>query len=133
MCIRDSISDALRFEVAAELSEDLNHNTKGKATLECVQAMFPSITKIGMAALLPGREISVSEKLDVFVDGNPTFDTVKRSAILNEANPNSLAIVYKEFLQMSQMERRDLVTGKEVVYIYPVSYTHLTLPTIYSV
>jgi spore cortex formation protein SpoVR/YcgB (stage V sporulation) len=40
------ISDALRYEVAAELSESLSHNTKGKATLEAVQAVFPSITKV---------------------------------------------------------------------------------------
>jgi len=51
------ISDALRYEVAAELSETLSHATKGTASLEAVQAVFPSITKFGMAALLPGKEV----------------------------------------------------------------------------
>jgi len=54
-----------------ELSERLCFATKGKATLEAVQAIS-SITKFGMAALLPGKEVSVDEKINVFVDGNPT-------------------------------------------------------------
>ncbi len=112
------ISDALRYEVAAELCESLGHNTKGKATLESVQAIFPSITKFGMAALLPGKEVSMNDKMDVFVDGNSTVSTVQRGAILSIANPDSIAITYKELLQMKKQERRDLVSGKEIIYIY---------------
>ena len=112
------ISDALRYEVAAELSETLSHTTKGKASLEAVQAVFPSITKFGMAALLPGKEVSANEKIDVFVDGNPTVTTQQRGKILNAANPNSVAVTYKELLQMKKQERRDLVAGKEIIYVY---------------
>jgi len=112
------ISDALRFEVAAELSEVLCHTTKGKATLEAVQAVFPSITKFGMAALLPGKELSVNDKMEVSIDGNPTGSTVYRSAILNAVNPHSVAVSYRELLQMKQAERRALVQSKEIVFIY---------------
>lgn len=112
------ISDALRYEVAAELAESLGHNTKGKATLESVQTIFPSITKFGMAALLPGKEVLANEKIDVFVDGNSTISTAQRGAILNDANPASVAVSYKELLQMKKQERRDLVAGKEIIYIY---------------
>ena len=112
------ISDALRYEVAAELSETLSHTTKGKSTLEAVQAVFPSITKFGMAALLPGKEMSANEKIDVFVDGNPTVTTPQRGTILNTANPESVAVTYKELLQMKKQERRDLVAGKEIIYVY---------------
>jgi uncharacterized protein (TIGR02687 family) len=112
------ISDALRFEVAAELSEVLSHTTKGKATLEAMQAVFPSITKFGMAGLLPGKELSVNDKIEVSMDGNPSGGTVNRSAILNTENPNSLAITYTDLLQMKQVERRALVQGKEIIYIY---------------
>ncbi|MCK9288676.1 MAG: BREX-1 system phosphatase PglZ type A, partial [Sphaerochaetaceae bacterium] len=112
------ISDALRYEVAAELSETLSHATKGTATLEAVQAVFPSITKFGMAALLPGKEVSANEKIDVFVDGNPTVSTAQRGTILNAANPESVAVTYKELLQMKKQERRELVAGKEIIYIY---------------
>ncbi|MGI6252175.1 MAG: BREX-1 system phosphatase PglZ type A [Aminivibrio sp.] len=115
------ISDALRYEVAAELSEVLSHVTKGKATLEAMQAVFPGITKFGMAALLPGKVISAkgkNGKMEVFVDGNPTASTVQRGAVLNAANPESVAVTYKELLQMKKQERRDLVAGKEIIYIY---------------
>lgn len=112
------ISDALRYEVAAELSETLSHATKGTASLEAVQAVFPSITKFGMAALLPGKEVSVNEKIDVYVDGNPTSSTAQRGTILNAANPESVAVTYKDLLQMKKQERRELVVGKEIIYIY---------------
>ena len=112
------ISDALRYEVAAELSEVLNHNTKGKATLESMQAVFPSITKFGMAALLPGKEVSANDKIEVFVDGNPTASTAQRGAILNVANPDSVAVTYHDLLQMKPSEQSALVVGKQVVYIY---------------
>lgn len=112
------ISDALRFEVAVELSENLAHTTKGVATIEAVQAVFPSITKFGMAALLSGKELSVNDKMEVSVDGNPTSSTTGRGAILSFAKPNSVAVTYKDLLQMKQAERRALMQGKEIVYIY---------------
>ena len=112
------ISDALRFEVAAELSEVLGHTTKGKATLEAVQTVFPSITKFGMAALLPGKELSVGEKIEVSIDNTPTGSTANRGAILTATNPDSVAVTYKDLLQMKKAERRALVQGKEIVYIY---------------
>ncbi len=112
------ISDALRYEVAAELSETLNHNTKGKATLEAMQAVFPSITKFGMAALLPGKEVSVNDKIDVFIDGYATDSTEQRGAILSAANSDSVAVTYKDLLQMKPSEQSALVVGKQVVYIY---------------
>lgn len=112
------ISDALRFEVAAELSEVLNHSTRGKATLESVQAAFPGITKFGMAALLPGKELSVNDKMEVTIDGKPTASTMNRNTILNSENPESVAVTYTDLLQMKQAERRALIQGKEIVYIY---------------
>ncbi|WP_312949423.1 BREX-1 system phosphatase PglZ type A [Streptococcus parasuis] len=112
------ISDALRFEVAAELSEVLSHTTKGKATLEAMQAVFPSITKFGMSALLPGKEITVNDKMEVLVDGKSTGGTVNRGVILSADNRESVAITYKDLLQMKQADRRSLVQGKEIVYIY---------------
>ena len=112
------ISDALRYEVAAELAEKLNHATKGKAALESVQAIFPGVTQYGMAALLPGNAISVNENLDVLVDGYQTGTTAYRDALLNTANENSIAVSYINIFKMKKQERRELVHGKEVIYIY---------------
>ena len=112
------ISDGLRYEVATELLESLNHHTRGRAKLEAMQAVFPSITKFGMAALLPGKEMSVNNKIDVFVDGYATVSTAQRGVILNAANPESVVITYEELLRMKKQERRGLVAGKEIIYIY---------------
>ncbi|MCL2301625.1 MAG: BREX-1 system phosphatase PglZ type A [Firmicutes bacterium] len=112
------ISDALRYETAVELSERLSRVTKGKTTMEAMQAIFPGITKFGMAALLPGKEVTVNEKMDVFVDGSPAATTLQRGVILCRAHPGSAAVTYKDLLQMKKQERRDLVAGKEIIYIY---------------
>ena len=112
------VSDALRYEVAEELSESLGHNTKGNTSIEAVQALLPSITKFGMAALLPGKMVSVNDNFEVMIDGNVSKDTATRGSILNATNPNSLAVTYKKLLQMRKQDRRDLVAGKEIIYIY---------------
>ena len=112
------ISDALRYEVASELSERIVRTTKGTAELESMQAIFPSITKFGMAALLPGKSISVNDSMDVLIDGNPTRSTVERNAILNATLKASVAIQYNDLLNMKKDERRELVAGKDVIYIY---------------
>lgn len=112
------ISDALRYEVAPELSERIARTTKGTADLKSMQAIFPSITKFGMAALLPGKNISVNDNMDVFVDGNSTRSTIERNMILNAVPKASVAIQYNDLLNMKKDERRELVVGKDVIYIY---------------
>ena len=112
------ISDALRYEVAAELSETLVRSTKGTAKLESMQAIFPSITKFGMAALLPAQRLGVTEDMEVLADGMPTRSTAEREKILCASNPKSVAVQYTDVLNMKRAERRELVSGKDVVYIY---------------
>lgn len=112
------ISDALRYEVAHELSESIMRTTKGTASLESMQAMFPSITKFGMAALLPAKKISLNHNGDVLVNGNPTRSTADRNAILNAKHNTSVAVQYNDLLKMKKDERRELVAGKDVIYIY---------------
>ena len=112
------VSDALRYEVASELSERIVRTTKGTADLGSMQAIFPSITKFGMAALLPGKSIAVNDSMDVLIDGNSTKSTKDRNTILNATPRNSVAIQYNDLLTMKKDERRELVAGKDVIYIY---------------
>ena len=56
------VSDALRYEVAASLTEQLRRETQSKVSLESMQAIFPTITKFGMAALLPHSKLNVVPK-----------------------------------------------------------------------
>ena len=115
------ISDALRYEVALEVKEQLVRSTKGTASIEPMQSIFPSITSFGMAALLPNKEISIQDddgKVSVWVDGNNTSGRANREKILQQANTKSVAIRYKDLIEMKPTERRDIGTGKEVIYIY---------------
>ena len=112
------ISDALRYEVAQELCERLTRTTNGTAKVETVQSGFPSITKFGMAALLPGRTLSVNENMEVLVDGQQTRSTAEREMVLCTANSDSIAIQYNDYLAMKWDKRRALLSGKNVIYIY---------------
>lgn len=112
------ISDALRYEVAAELNERLTRETKGAAKLDAVQAMFPTVTKVGMAALLPGFSIGVDDNMDVLMGELHARSTAEREQVLCTANPNSVAVQAAELLGMNKDNRKALLNGKEVIYIY---------------
>ena len=115
------VSDALRYEVAAELTEELGRTMQGRAELSARAAIFPTITKFGMAALLPHRTLSVAEKkgggLSVRADDAPT-EAGNREAVLRSAEPRSVALKYRDIIGMKRAERSALVKGMEVVYIY---------------
>ena len=51
------LSDALRYEVAATLAEQLRRETQAKVDLNSCSAIFPTVTKYGMAALFAPQRI----------------------------------------------------------------------------
>ena len=114
------ISDALRYEVAAELTEQLRRETQAQVELSGVQGIFPTITKFGMAALLPHKELTAelrNDKLCVFADGSLT-ESNYRDKILKAADPESTALKYDDIVKAKRAERSEWVKGKNVVYIY---------------
>lgn len=112
------ISDALRYEVAVQLRELLGRDPHNNAALESCQAVFPSITKFGMAALLPGRCLELTDNMEVRMDGLPARTTAERQKVLCAAAPKSAAIQYKDLLAMKRADRRQWAAGQDVVYIY---------------
>ena len=118
------ISDAMRYDVAASLSEQLRTETQSKVQLGSMQSIFPSITKFGMAALLPHKELTVeikssakTERLAVLADGAST-ESNNREKVLKNANPASAVLQYKNIIGMKRADRQALVKGMDVVYIY---------------
>ncbi|MBV9496262.1 MAG: PglZ domain-containing protein [Acidobacteria bacterium] len=96
--------DALRFEMAAELRERLTE--LGDAQLFPAVAAIPTITPIGMAALLPGAEkaFDVEEekgKLGCRVDGVflPTLESRKK--FVAARLPQSADILLGDVIQLS--------------------------------
>ena len=115
------ISDALRYETAASLAEQLRRETQSKVTLDSMCGIFPTITPYGMAALLPHRELSVQPRptgaLAVLADGQST-DSPNREKVLKAANPASTALQYRNIIGLKRADRQALVKGMNVVYIY---------------
>ncbi len=117
------ISDALRYEVAATLAEQLQRETQAKVDLKSMQAVFPTITKFGMAALLPHEALSVklrtgkTDRLEVLADGQST-EASNRDKLLKAADKASVALKYRDIIGMKRADRQALIKGMNVVYIY---------------
>lgn len=115
------ISDAFRYEVASSLTEQLRRETQSKVELKSCVAIFPTVTKFGMAALLPHKTIGVVERtgggLQVLADEQST-EANNRDKVLKNANPCSVALQYKNIIGMKRPERSALVKGMDVVYFY---------------
>ena len=114
------ISDALRYEVAADLADQLRRETKSQVDLSSMQGIFPTITKFGMAALLPHEKLSVELQgnvVEVFADGQST-ESHDRDRILKTDKEDSVALKYTDLVTAKRLERSAWVKSKNVVYIY---------------
>lgn len=113
------ISDALRYEVGAELVKQMNQVDKfyGLAKIDYQITTLPSITPFGMSALLPNDSISYENK-KVLVDGKSSDGTDNRDKILKSKSPNYAAIQYSEIIKKNRDELRRYMDDKNVVYIY---------------
>ena len=114
------ISDAMRYEVAATMADQLQRETQSKVSISSMQSIFPSTTKFGMAALLPHKELTVEVRNDiltVLADGQSTASTY-RDKVLKTEDSASVALKYNDIIAMKRAERCALVKGMDVVYIY---------------
>lgn len=111
------ISDAMRYEVAQEVTTELNGRLTGKAECKTMQGVFPTVTWMGMAALLPHTKLNLTDEPRLLCDGMPT-DSAHRQAVLQVKCAESVAIDAKTFQDMSRKERGELIHGMKVVYLY---------------
>lgn len=114
------ISDAMRYEVAKELSEDLIREMQCKVDIKNMEGIFPTTTPFGMAALLPNKDLSVEFKnntLNVLADGEYTGVNYREKILKNE-NKNSVVLKYNDLIKMKRDERKEKVKGMDVIYIY---------------
>lgn len=114
------ISDALRFESAAELREIILQEDRYTAVLNAVLGSIPSYTQLGMASLLPQSKLTFDEKSDVvYADGISTQGTSNRTKVLQSRHSGSIAISAEDFLKMNaKSEGRDFIKPYNVIYIY---------------
>ncbi|MCK8827427.1 BREX-1 system phosphatase PglZ type A [Natroniella acetigena] len=112
------ISDALRYEAAAEFRAQINNQLKGSTDLFAMQGSLPSTTKLGMVSLLPNKEITIKDNGDIFVDGISSKGLENRKKILANNVAESIALRYQDIVDMSRSELREEVKGTKLVYIY---------------
>lgn len=117
------ISDALRYECAQELMADLISDKRNEVQLDVMLASVPSVTALGMAQLLPHKQIEIetdSEKtgLNFRIAGMPTQSLEQRSAILRGFSPESGAFTYRDIKDLDRSQGRELLKPYQVVYIY---------------
>ena len=117
------ISDALRYEVAVELTDQLMRETQAKVSIHSMQAVFPTVTKFGMAALLPNKKLTVelktakTDRLAVLADGQST-EANNREKLLKAADIHSTVLRYKDIIDIKRADRQALIKGMNVIYIY---------------
>ncbi|XKF16612.1 BREX-1 system phosphatase PglZ type A [Halomonas sp. BLK-85] len=114
------ISDAFRYEAAQELGERINTKRYSQASLSSQLGVVPSYTTLGMAALLPHRELAYQPGSDsVLVNGQPSQGTANRSKLLAEAlGGQALAVTADEVRGWSREQGREKIKGVQLMYIY---------------
>ena len=111
------VSDGLRYEVAMQLTDVLNGRLNGNTVCSAEVGTYPTITPVGMAALLPHMSLKLGDDLKITCDGMPT-EAPNREAVLKAANEKSVAVGFEAFRQMTRAQRQDLVKPANVIYIY---------------
>ncbi|MEB5469793.1 BREX-1 system phosphatase PglZ type A [Virgibacillus pantothenticus] len=112
------ISDALRYEVAKELMDDLNNERKASTSIVAMQGVLPSYTALGMASLLPYQSIEYGQDGQVYIDKKSTTGLENRQQILAKEEKDSIVIPYQEVMGMNRATLRETTQGKKVIYIY---------------
>jgi uncharacterized protein (TIGR02687 family) len=115
------ISDAMRFEIGHELHSRIRQEDRFDAQILPMLTTLPSFTQLGMASLLPNKEITFSDNhsTTVLVDGKSSQGTENRSKILQDAVSGAAkAMRAEDLMEMNKTECRELFRDHELVYVY---------------
>ena len=112
------ISDAMRYEVGQELFRLLSDDPKCTAKLETQLSVLPSYTRLGMAALLPHKQITMTDDYQVLVDDVLCDNLAGRQNVLQKHLPNSICVQFDDIKGLKKNELRDIFTGKQAIYVY---------------
>lgn len=112
------ISDAFRYEAAAELKERINEKRYSQAELASQLGVLPSYTTLGMAALLPHKTLEYREdgSGDVLVDGKSTQGSDNRNKILG--GYEGMAVKAETVRGWSRDEGREALKDQHLVYVF---------------
>lgn len=113
------ISDALRYEAGVELRDRLMQwGGAERVTVTPMQATLPTYTQLGMASLLPGRTLGITDQGIVLRDQRSTQGLEHRAAVLKAYNPTFDAMRLEDLLALPVKDGLERVRGLRVVYLY---------------
>ncbi len=114
------ISDALRYEVAAELKDKIEKDLRGETVLSSQLSLLPSVTRLGMAALLPGKSLTLMPAgNDVKRDGLSTQGSEPRQKVLSQnTQVEAKVLLASELLDTNTESGRELIKPYRLFYIY---------------
>ncbi len=113
------ISDALRYEAGVELQERLVRRGSAKSVkITPMQAVLPTYTQLGMASLLPGRTLGMTDQGVVLRDQRSTQGLDHRAAILKAHHPAFDAMNLDDLIAMPVKDGLERVRGLRVLYLY---------------
>ncbi|MEM0519592.1 BREX-1 system phosphatase PglZ type A [Aequorivita flava] len=115
------ISDALRYEIGAELNNRLKTENRYESEIGSMIGSLPSYTQLGMASLLPHNKLSLKSKTDsIIVDGKSSSGIQGRTNVLqSNSGVRAIAIGADEFMNFnSSTTGREFVKQYDLIYIY---------------
>ena len=114
------ISDALRYEVASELKEEIAKDLRGETLLNSQLSVLPSVTYLGMAALLPGDSLElIPTDNDAIKNGLTTKGSDARLTVLKQhSGVESTVLSAAELLAMNTEMGREAIKPYRLIYIY---------------
>ncbi|WP_454623461.1 BREX-1 system phosphatase PglZ type A [Brucella anthropi] len=115
------ISDALRYEVAEEALREIRKLNRFDADLKPMIGALPSYTQLGMAALLPHRQLAIRDDNDlVLLDGESTMGAAAREKALaaGRAGDRVKVLAAKDFMNLGSSEGKDLFRDHDILYLY---------------
>lgn len=110
------ISDALRYEVAVEMMEELSKE-KHIATLSPMLAMLPTETKYCKPSMLPHHKLEL-QGTDMTVDGLPVKEIDQRTEVLRHYQESGCCIQYKDLMDKPANSYREFFKQHHIVYIF---------------
>lgn len=116
------ISDAMRYEVADELLARVRELDKYDAELQPMLGSLPTYTQLGMASLLPNKDLQIAdnETSAVIVDGQSSLGLENRKKILAKGREGdrTTALPADELMSMPKDDCRALFRDHDVIYVY---------------
>jgi uncharacterized protein (TIGR02687 family) len=116
------VSDALRYEIAEELAARVRGLDRYEAEIEPMLGSLPSYTQLGMASLLPNRDLQIADDgtSAVLADGHSTQGLDNRGKILEKGRDSdrTAAVKAEALMGMDRDAARALVRDHDVVYVF---------------